>query len=62
HMESLRELIWERAKHKREYDRRMNDRTMQSKEGNVDLSKALDAGLVLTESNEIESERHVSSN
>ncbi|GJV44628.1 retrovirus-related pol polyprotein from transposon TNT 1-94 [Tanacetum coccineum] len=61
HMESLRESIQERAKHKREYDRRMNDRMMQSKEGNVDSSKALDAGLVVTESNETESERHVSS-
>ncbi|GJR79584.1 hypothetical protein Tco_0150369 [Tanacetum coccineum] len=61
HMESLRESIQERAKHKREYDRRMNDRMMQSKEGKVDSSKALDAGLVVTESNETESERHVSS-
>ncbi|GJS37466.1 hypothetical protein Tco_0535848 [Tanacetum coccineum] len=59
HMESLRESIQERAKHKREYDRRMNDRMMQSKEGNADSSKALDAGLVVTESNETESERHV---
>ncbi|GJS77328.1 hypothetical protein Tco_0727209 [Tanacetum coccineum] len=39
----------------------MNDRMMQSKEGNADSSKALDAGLVVTKSNEIESERHVSS-
>ncbi|GJV55710.1 hypothetical protein Tco_1456715 [Tanacetum coccineum] len=39
----------------------MNDRMMQSKEGKVDSSKALDAGLVVTESNETESERHVSS-
>ncbi|GKA48030.1 hypothetical protein Tco_0740988 [Tanacetum coccineum] len=63
-MESLQESIKEIAKHKREYnrrmnDRRMNDRMMQSKEGNADSSKALDAGLVVTESNEIESERHV---
>ncbi|GJS51793.1 hypothetical protein Tco_0625155, partial [Tanacetum coccineum] len=60
-MESLRESIQERAKHKREYDKKMNDRMMQSKEGKVDSSKALDAGLVVTESNEAESERHVSS-
>ncbi|GJQ90864.1 hypothetical protein Tco_0002003 [Tanacetum coccineum] len=52
----------ERSKKKREYDRRMNARMMQSKEGNADLSKALDAGLVVTECNETESERHVSSN
>ncbi|GJR78164.1 retrovirus-related pol polyprotein from transposon TNT 1-94 [Tanacetum coccineum] len=56
HMESLRESIQERAKHKREYDR-----MMLLKEGNADSSKALDAGLVVTESNETESERHVSS-
>ncbi|GJW77306.1 hypothetical protein Tco_0138988 [Tanacetum coccineum] len=60
-MESLRESIQERSKHKREYDKRMNNRMMQLKEGNVDSSKALDAGLVVTESNETESERHVSS-
>ncbi|GKG54125.1 hypothetical protein Tco_0557648, partial [Tanacetum coccineum] len=54
-MESLRESIQKRANHKREYDRRMNDRMMQLKEGNADLSKALDAGLVVTESNETES-------
>ncbi|GJV20143.1 uncharacterized mitochondrial protein-like protein [Tanacetum coccineum] len=33
----------------------------RAKEGKVDSSKALDAGLVVTESNETESERHVSS-
>ncbi|GJY92379.1 hypothetical protein Tco_0508161 [Tanacetum coccineum] len=32
--------------------KRLNDRMMQSKEGNVDSSKALDTGLVVTESNE----------
>nr|GEU42985.1 hypothetical protein [Tanacetum cinerariifolium] len=61
HMESLRESIQERAKHKREYDRRMNDIMMHSKEGNVDSSKALDDGLVVTKINETKSERHVSS-
>ncbi|GJZ83221.1 hypothetical protein Tco_0648394 [Tanacetum coccineum] len=39
----------------------MNDKMMQSKEGNVDSSKALDVGLVVTECNETESEWHVSS-
>ncbi|GKF32058.1 hypothetical protein Tco_0101856, partial [Tanacetum coccineum] len=53
--------IDERSQHKRENNRRVNDRVMQSKEGKVDSSKALDVGLVVTESNEIESERHVSS-
>ncbi|GJZ66090.1 retrovirus-related pol polyprotein from transposon TNT 1-94 [Tanacetum coccineum] len=56
HMESLRESIQERANHKREYDR-----MMLLKVGNADSSKALDVGLVVTKSNETESERHVSS-
>ncbi|GJY65623.1 hypothetical protein Tco_0467861, partial [Tanacetum coccineum] len=45
HMKSLQESIHERAKHKREYDRRMNDKMMQSKEGKVDSSKALVADI-----------------
>nr|GEZ05355.1 reverse transcriptase domain-containing protein [Tanacetum cinerariifolium] len=49
----------ERAKHKREYDRRMSDRMMQSKERKDNSRKALDVGLVVTKSNETESERHV---
>ncbi|GJW52954.1 hypothetical protein Tco_0097039 [Tanacetum coccineum] len=53
------ESILERAKHKREKDRRVNDRMMQSKERKDNSSKALDADLVVTESNETESERHV---
>nr|GEY79905.1 retrovirus-related Pol polyprotein from transposon TNT 1-94 [Tanacetum cinerariifolium] len=59
HMESLRESILERAKHKREKERRVNDIMMQSKERKDNSSKALDVGLVVTESNETESERHV---
>ncbi|GKB40005.1 hypothetical protein Tco_0884947, partial [Tanacetum coccineum] len=60
-MESLIESILERAKHKREKDKRVNDRMMQSKERKDNSSKALDADLVVTESNETESERHISS-
>ncbi|GKA66572.1 hypothetical protein Tco_0766380 [Tanacetum coccineum] len=56
---SFRKSIDARAQHKREYDRRVNDRLMQSKEGKVGSSKALDAGLVITKSNVTESERHV---
>ncbi|GKB09542.1 hypothetical protein Tco_0837854, partial [Tanacetum coccineum] len=37
----------------------VNERVMQSKEGKVNSSKALDVGLVVTESNETESERRV---
>nr|GEU43059.1 hypothetical protein [Tanacetum cinerariifolium] len=62
HMKSLRESILERAKHKREKDKRVNDRMMQSKERKDNSSKALDVGLVVTESNETESKSHVLSN
>nr|GEZ13304.1 hypothetical protein [Tanacetum cinerariifolium] len=44
-MESLRESILERAKHKREKDRRVDDRMMQSKERKDNSSKALDADI-----------------
>nr|GEU59078.1 hypothetical protein [Tanacetum cinerariifolium] len=57
-MESLRESILEKAKHKQEYDSRMNERQMQSKEGKVDSSKALDVDLVVTKSSGTESEKH----
>nr|GEW56800.1 retrotransposon protein, putative, unclassified [Tanacetum cinerariifolium] len=39
----------------------MNERQMQSQEGKVDLSKALDVDLVVTESSRTESEKHTSS-
>ncbi|GKE09476.1 hypothetical protein Tco_1413027 [Tanacetum coccineum] len=61
HMKSVKKSIDERAQHKQENNRRVNDRVMQSKEGKVDSSTALDAGLVVTESSKTESERHVSS-
>ncbi|GJR07055.1 hypothetical protein Tco_0530039 [Tanacetum coccineum] len=61
HIESVKKSIDERAMHTREYDNRVNERRMQSKEGKDDSSKTLDANLVVTESNETESERHVSS-
>nr|GEV33184.1 retrovirus-related Pol polyprotein from transposon TNT 1-94 [Tanacetum cinerariifolium] len=48
-MESLRESILERAKHKQENDRRVNDRTMQSKERKVASTKALDVRLIVIE-------------
>ncbi|GJU83872.1 hypothetical protein Tco_1291418 [Tanacetum coccineum] len=57
HMESLKESILERAKHKREYDKRVNDRTMQSKEGKFDSSKALNASLVVIECSGTESDK-----
>nr|GEW92086.1 hypothetical protein [Tanacetum cinerariifolium] len=46
HMESVKKSIDKKAHHKREYDRRVNDRHMQTIEEKVDTSKAFDASLV----------------
>ncbi|GJZ50539.1 hypothetical protein Tco_0604729 [Tanacetum coccineum] len=50
HMESVKKLIDERAKHKEEYNSWVNERQMQTTEDKVDLSKALDPSLVDIES------------
>ncbi|GJS29179.1 hypothetical protein Tco_0489799 [Tanacetum coccineum] len=55
HMESVKKSIDKRALHKREYDSWVNERPMQTTEGKVDTSKALDAILVNTESSGTES-------
>ncbi|GKF47655.1 hypothetical protein Tco_0137457 [Tanacetum coccineum] len=54
-MKSVKKSIDERAQHKREYDNRVNERQMQTTEGRVDTSNALDASLVDTESSGTES-------
>ncbi|GJS64606.1 hypothetical protein Tco_0679170 [Tanacetum coccineum] len=61
-MESVKKSTDERALHKREYDRRVNERYMQTKEGKVDTSKSLDASLVDTENSGIEFEKQYISN
>ncbi|GJS77952.1 hypothetical protein Tco_0727833 [Tanacetum coccineum] len=50
HMEYVMKSIDKRALHKREYDSWVNERQMQTTEGEVDTSKALDASMVNTES------------
>ncbi|GJR70057.1 hypothetical protein Tco_0016122 [Tanacetum coccineum] len=45
HMESIKKSINKRALHKREYDSMVNERQMQTTEGNVDTSTALDANI-----------------
>ncbi|GJX64376.1 hypothetical protein Tco_0298719 [Tanacetum coccineum] len=54
HMESVKKSIDERALHEREFDSRVNERLMQTKEGKVYMCKALDSSLVNTESSRIE--------
>ncbi|GJU52484.1 hypothetical protein Tco_1226198 [Tanacetum coccineum] len=57
HMESVKKSIDKRALHKREYDSMVNERQMQTTKEKVDMSKALDASLVNTESSGTESEK-----
>ncbi|GJR21213.1 hypothetical protein Tco_0969740 [Tanacetum coccineum] len=56
-MEYVKKSTDKRALLKREYDTRVNERQMQTTEGKVDTSKALDASLVDTESSGTESEK-----
>ncbi|GKB46847.1 hypothetical protein Tco_0897600 [Tanacetum coccineum] len=44
------EVVAERTRHKRQYERRVNKRQMQTQESKIDTGKALDADLVDTES------------
>nr|GFA46144.1 reverse transcriptase domain-containing protein [Tanacetum cinerariifolium] len=55
HMSNVKKSVAERTRHKRQYDRRMNKRQMQTHASKVDSSKALDADLVVMESNETKS-------
>ncbi|GKB21378.1 hypothetical protein Tco_0855301 [Tanacetum coccineum] len=57
-MSYVKKSIAERARHQRQYDRRMNEIQMQMQEGEVDRGIALDADLVVTESSGMESEKH----
>ncbi|GJY61981.1 hypothetical protein Tco_0462638 [Tanacetum coccineum] len=54
-MDYVKKSIEKRALHKMEYDSRVNERLMQTKEEKVDSSKALDASLVIIESIRTES-------
>ncbi|GJS92927.1 hypothetical protein Tco_0799895 [Tanacetum coccineum] len=52
----VKKSIEKRALHKTEYDSSVNERLTQTTEENVDSSKALDASLVIIESNGTESQ------
>ncbi|GJQ97478.1 hypothetical protein Tco_0008617 [Tanacetum coccineum] len=54
-MESVKKSIGERAQHKMEYERRVNERQIQTPEEKTDTSNALDASSVIIESNGTES-------
>ncbi|GKF19028.1 hypothetical protein Tco_0067666 [Tanacetum coccineum] len=58
---AFRKSIEKRAQHKREYDSKVNERLMQSKEGKVGWSKALDVGLVVKECSRTKSDKQITS-
>ncbi|GKD72216.1 hypothetical protein Tco_1330498 [Tanacetum coccineum] len=63
HMGNVKKSVAERARHQRQYERRVNNRQMQTQESKIDsgsaldgvLSQTLDADLVVMESNGTES-------
>nr|GEU34336.1 reverse transcriptase domain-containing protein [Tanacetum cinerariifolium] len=61
HTSNVKKSVAERTRHKRQYDRRMNEIQMQSKESKVVLSKALDASLVVTKCSGTKSDEHITS-
>nr|GEV58737.1 uncharacterized mitochondrial protein AtMg00810-like [Tanacetum cinerariifolium] len=61
HMGIVKKSVAERTRHKIQYDRRMNERHMQSRESKVFSSKALDAILVVTECSGTTSDEHITS-
>nr|GFA76806.1 hypothetical protein [Tanacetum cinerariifolium] len=61
HMGNVKEFVAERTRHKRQYDRRMNERQMQSRESKIVSSKALDASLVVTECSGTKLDEHITS-
>ncbi|GJX50131.1 hypothetical protein Tco_0276976 [Tanacetum coccineum] len=52
---NVKKSIAERTRHQRQYERRVNKRQMQTQESKIDTGKALDNGLVVMDSNGIES-------
>ncbi|GJR54840.1 hypothetical protein Tco_1405361 [Tanacetum coccineum] len=55
-MGNVKKSVAERTRHQRQYDRRLNKRQMQTQESKIDMGKAVDADLVITESSGTESE------
>nr|GFC16708.1 hypothetical protein [Tanacetum cinerariifolium] len=58
HLESVKKSIDDRVQLKREYDSWVNERQMQTTEEKVDMSKALDASSVDTESSKTKLKEH----
>ncbi|GJY70777.1 hypothetical protein Tco_0474480 [Tanacetum coccineum] len=55
-MGNVKRFVAERTRHKRQYDRRVNKRPMQTQESKIDTGKVVDANLVVTKRSRTESE------
>nr|GEW01632.1 putative F-box domain-containing protein [Tanacetum cinerariifolium] len=58
HMGNVKKSVFERARHQRQFDRRVNKRLMQTQESKIDMGKAVNDDLVVTKSSGTESEVH----
>nr|GEY65545.1 hypothetical protein [Tanacetum cinerariifolium] len=56
HMGNVKKFVFERARHQRQYDRMVNKRLMQTRESKIDMGKAVNDDLVVTESSGTKSE------
>ncbi|GJY73864.1 hypothetical protein Tco_0478295 [Tanacetum coccineum] len=56
YMGNVKKFVAKRTCHQRQYDKRVNNRQMQTQESKVDTGKAVDVDLVITESSGTESE------
>nr|GEX90797.1 hypothetical protein [Tanacetum cinerariifolium] len=56
HMGNVKNSVFERARHQRQYDRRVNKRLMQTQKSKIDTGKAVNDDLVVTKSSGTESE------
>nr|GEZ37568.1 hypothetical protein [Tanacetum cinerariifolium] len=61
HKGNVKKSVAEITRHKRQYDRRIKERQMQSRESKVVSSKALDASLVVTKCSGTKSDEHITS-
>ncbi|GJW37513.1 hypothetical protein Tco_0060433 [Tanacetum coccineum] len=58
HMSSVKKSIAERARHQRQYNRRVNKRQLLTQKSKADMGIALDADSVVTKSSGTKSEKH----
>ncbi|GJZ64312.1 retrovirus-related pol polyprotein from transposon TNT 1-94 [Tanacetum coccineum] len=54
-MGNVKKFVAERTHHQRQYDKRLNKRQMQTQKSKIDMGKAVDVDLVVTESSRTES-------